>query len=209
MTGRVIKQERAIQTRAALLRAAAEVFAESGYAGANVSAMAERAGLTLGALYFHFRNKGHIAREIVLSQPGLVVPPHSSTGLQHAVDTTLTWAYQLADDPVLLAGARLVLEQEHFVEPAENTHQQWTRVISSDLHEAKRRRELRAAADVEVVSRLVVNACTGAQMHSHLESRRRDLPVRVEEMWRCLLPAIAVPSAVRGLQFGESRAKSV
>ncbi|MET7482760.1 ScbR family autoregulator-binding transcription factor [Streptomyces sp. NPDC005538] len=208
MAGRVIKQERAVQTRATLLRAAAEVFAESGYAGANVSAIAERANLTLGALYFHFRNKGHLAREIVLSQPDLVVPPHPSTGLQHAVDVTLTWAYQLLDDPVLLAGARLVMEQEHFVESSENSHQQWARVVSEDLREAKRRRELRVGVDVEALARLVVNACTGAQMHSHIETRRRDLPGRVEEMWRCLLPAIAVPSAVKGLQFGESRAKS-
>ncbi|GBQ04321.1 TetR family transcriptional regulator [Streptomyces spongiicola] len=205
----MIRQERAVQTRAALLRAAAEVFAESGYAGANVSAIAERAGLTLGALYFHFRNKGQLAREIVLSQPDLVVPPHPCRGLQHAVDVTLTWAYQLLDDPLLLAGARLVMEQEHFAGPSENSHQQWTRLVSEDLHEAKRRRELRAGVDVEALARLVVNACTGAQMHSHLETRRRDLPGRVEEMWRCLLPAIAVPSAVKGLRFGASRAKGV
>ncbi|AWK08286.1 TetR family transcriptional regulator [Streptomyces spongiicola] len=209
MAGRVIRQERAVQTRAALLRAAAEVFAESGYAGANVSAIAERAGLTLGALYFHFRNKGQLAREIVLSQPDLVVPPHPCRGLQHAVDVTLTWAYQLLDDPLLLAGARLVMEQEHFAGPSQNSHQQWTRLVSEDLHEAKRRRELRAGVDVEALARLVVNACTGAQMHSHLETRRRDLPGRVEEMWRCLLPAIAVPSAVKGLRFGASRAKGV
>ncbi|WP_217561332.1 ScbR family autoregulator-binding transcription factor [Streptomyces sp. GbtcB6] len=207
MTGRVIRQERAVRTRATLLRAAAEVFAESGYEGANVSAIAHRAGLTLGALYFHFRNKGDLAREIVLAQPELVVPPHPSEGLQHAVDVTLTWAHQLLDDPVLLAGARLVMEQEYFVEPAENSHQQWTRVVSEDLHEAQRRRQLRAGVDVEALARLVVNACTGAQMHSHLESRRRDLPDRVEEMWRCLLPAMAVPSAVKCLEFGESRAR--
>ncbi|MER6015685.1 ScbR family autoregulator-binding transcription factor [Streptomyces bluensis] len=209
MADRMIKQERAVRTRASLLHAAAEVFAEHGYAGANVSTIAERAGLTLGALYFHFRNKGDLAREIVLNQPELVVPPHPSEGLQHAVDTTLTWAYQLLDNPVLLAGARLVMEQEHFIEPAENSHQQWTRVVSEDLHEAQRRRELRAGVDVEALARLLVYACTGAQMHSHLETRRRDLPDRVEEMWRCLLPAIAVPSAAGRLEFGESRVRAV
>ncbi|GHE57408.1 ScbR family autoregulator-binding transcription factor [Streptomyces capitiformicae] len=207
MVGRVIKQERAARTRVALLHAAAEVFAESGFAGANVSNIAERAGLTLGALYFHFRNKSDIAREIVLNQPDLVLPPHPSQGLQHAVDITLTWAYQLIDDPVLLAGARLVMEQEHFVEAEENSHQQWTRILGQDLREAQQRRELRAGVDVEALARLVVNACTGAQMHSHLETKRRDLPYRIEEMWRCLLPAIAVPSVIKRLEFGESRAR--
>ncbi|GHE01105.1 ScbR family autoregulator-binding transcription factor [Streptomyces alanosinicus] len=207
MAGRVVRQERAVRTRATLLRAAAEVFAESGYAGANVSAIADRAGLTLGALYFHFRNKGDLAREIVLSQPGLVVPPHKSEGLQHAVDVTLTWAYRLLDNPVLLAGARLVMEQEHFVEPSENSHQQWTRVVSEDLYEARRRGELRADVDVEALSRIVVNACTGAQMHSHLETSRRDLPMRVEEMWHCLLLAMAEPGVLDRVEFGVSRAR--
>ncbi|MGY1456340.1 ScbR family autoregulator-binding transcription factor [Streptomyces sp. SS8] len=208
MGGRVIRQERALRTRATLLRAAAEVFAESGYAGANVSTIAERAGLTLGAIYFHFRNKGALAREIVLSQPELVVPPHPSIGLQHAVDVTLTWAYRLLDDPVLLAGARLVMEQEHFVEPGENSHQQWTRIVSEDLCEARRRRELRPETDVEALARLVVNACTGAQMHSFLETRRRDLPNRVVEIWRCLLGAMAEPDVVERLEFDRSRAGS-
>jgi AcrR family transcriptional regulator len=206
MAGRVIRQERAVRTRATLLNAAAEVFAESGFAGANVSTIAERAGLTLGALYFHFHNKGALAREIVLSQPEFVVPPYSSQGLQHAVDVTLTWAYRLLGDPVLLAGARLVMEQEHFVEPRENSHQQWTRILCEDLREARRRRELRPETDVEALARLVVNACTGAQMHSFLETRRRDLPDRVEEMWRCLLQTMAEPGVVERLEFGRSRA---
>jgi TetR/AcrR family transcriptional repressor of uid operon len=207
MAGRVIKQERAVRTRAALVHAAAEVFAESGFAGASVSKIAERAGLTLGAMYFHFRNKEDLAREIVLNQPDLVVPPHPSQGLQHAVDVTLTWAHQLLDDPVLLAGARLVMEQEHFVGPSENSHQQWTDVVLQDLCEAQRLRELRAGVDAEAMARLIVYACTGAQMHSHLESGRRDLPQRIEEAWGCLLPALAVPSAAKRLEFGEARAR--
>ncbi|MET8977505.1 ScbR family autoregulator-binding transcription factor [Streptomyces sp. NPDC004539] len=209
MAERVIKQERAVRTRAALLRAAAEEFAESGYAGANVSSIADRAGLTLGALYFHFRNKGELARAIVLEQPETVMPPNPSVGLQHAVDITLTWAYQLVENPVLLAGARLVMEQEHFVQPSENSHQQWTRIISEDLREALSRGELRPDVEAEPLARLVVNACTGAQMHSQLETGRRDLPERVEEMWRCLLPGAAQPGVADRLEFGESRGRVV
>ena len=38
------------ETRAALLAAAAEVFAEKGYEGARVAEIARRAGLTTGAI---------------------------------------------------------------------------------------------------------------------------------------------------------------
>ncbi|MFI9612429.1 ScbR family autoregulator-binding transcription factor [Streptomyces sp. NPDC052023] len=205
---RAVKQERAVRTRAALIRAAAEVFAESGFAGATVTQIAERAGLTLGAMYFHFRSKEMLAREIVATQPDLVVPPLESEGLQHAIDLTLTWAYQLRDNPVLLAGARLVMDQELFLERSENSHQQWTKVLMEDFEVARNRRELRAGVDEEGLARLIVNACTGAQMHARLESDHLDLPARVEEIWRFLLPAVAVPSAAKRVELGAARGRT-
>ena len=204
---RTVKQERAVRTRAALVRAAAEVFGENGFAGASVTQIVERAGLTLGAMYFHFKSKEALAREIVSNQPDLVVPPLEAKGLQRAIDLTLTWAYRLCDDPMLLAGARLVMDQEHFLGPSENSHQQWTGVITEAFREAQRRRELRAGADEEALARLLVNACTGAQMHARLESGHKDLPVRVVEIWQCMLPAMAVPSAVKRLEFGPERGR--
>ncbi|MFE0702140.1 ScbR family autoregulator-binding transcription factor [Streptomyces sp. NPDC058872] len=205
MVGRATKQERAERTRAAVIRAAAEVFAENGFAGASVTKIADRAEVTLGAIYFHFRNKEELARDIVAMQPELVVPPHPSQGLQHAVDVTLTWAYQLLESPVLRAGARLVWEQEHFTSPEENSHQQWTELIQEDLRTAQTRRELKAGTDVGALAGLIVNACTGAQMHSHIETSHADLPQRVENVWRCLLSAVAVPSAVKRIELGRER----
>ncbi|MEU8566577.1 ScbR family autoregulator-binding transcription factor [Streptomyces cyaneofuscatus] len=204
---RTVKQDRAVRTRAALIRAGAEVFGECGFAGASVTKIADRAGLTLGAVYFHFKSKEELARLIVAEQPKLVVPPQPSQGLQHAVDVTLTWAYQLLDDPVLIAGARLVMDQDQFVPPEENSHQQWTQILLRDFQVAERRRELRAGADIQAIARLIVSTCTGAQMHAHMESGRTDLPHRVEEMWQVLLPGIAVPSAAKKLEFGEDRGR--
>ncbi|KUL52334.1 branched-chain amino acid aminotransferase [Streptomyces sp. NRRL F-4489] len=209
MAGRVLKQERAVRTRAALVQAGAEAFAEWGFTRASVARIAERAGLTLGAMYFHFASKEELAREIVRNQPDRVVPAVDSEGLQRAVDTTLTWACRLPDDPVLLAGARLVMDQEYFAGPAGNSHQQWIDVLTADLEEAARRRELRAHADPRAVARLLVYACTGAQMHSGLESGRRDLPRRIAEVWHTLLPAVATPGAARRLELGEERGRPV
>ena len=49
--------ERRARTRGALLEAAASVFAERGYHGATLDAIAERAGLSKGSVYHHFANK--------------------------------------------------------------------------------------------------------------------------------------------------------
>jgi len=57
--------ERSAATRDALLRAAKELFAERGYAGAGRELVAERAGVTRGALYHHFPNKETLFRAVV------------------------------------------------------------------------------------------------------------------------------------------------
>ncbi|MER7394852.1 ScbR family autoregulator-binding transcription factor [Streptomyces sp. NPDC000151] len=202
------RQDRALHTRATIVRAAAEVFAEQGYAGASVTRITERAGLTMGAMYFHFKNKAALAREIVLDQPGRVQTPRTSVGLQHAVDITLAWARQLLDDPVLLAGARLVMEQEEFIGPEQNSHQQWVRIFEAELATAEERGELLDGCDRGALARLIVNACTGAQMHAQMATGHRDLPVRVAEMWGCLLPALATPEARAAIDLDISRGKA-
>ena len=45
------------KTRSVLLAVAHELFAEQGYADTSTKDIVERAGVTRGALYYHFRNK--------------------------------------------------------------------------------------------------------------------------------------------------------
>jgi len=61
--------ERRAKTRAALVRAAAAAFAERGYDGASIDAIAAAAGLSKGAVYANFPNK----LDLYLAVIGLVV----------------------------------------------------------------------------------------------------------------------------------------
>jgi len=51
------------EIRIALVNAAAQVFAEEGYSGARVQSIAERAGLTTGAMYNRFSGKSELLLE--------------------------------------------------------------------------------------------------------------------------------------------------
>ena len=56
---------RSARTRAALLAAARALFAEKGFAQTGREEIAERAGVTRGALYHHFASKTEVAAAVV------------------------------------------------------------------------------------------------------------------------------------------------
>ena len=59
------KTRRSIATRERLLKAAAELFLADGYDAVSMNDVADRAGLTKGGLYGHFRSKGQMLVEVI------------------------------------------------------------------------------------------------------------------------------------------------
>jgi AcrR family transcriptional regulator len=58
------KAEQSDATRSALLRVARQLFTEHGYAGTSTTEIADRAGVTRGALYHHFTAKDDLFRAV-------------------------------------------------------------------------------------------------------------------------------------------------
>ena len=69
-------KEQAEQTRTAILAAAELLFLEKGVAHSTLEQIAKAAGVTRGAVYWHFENKAHLFHEL-LSQVRL--PPEQLT----------------------------------------------------------------------------------------------------------------------------------
>ncbi|MEV7675649.1 MULTISPECIES: ScbR family autoregulator-binding transcription factor [unclassified Streptomyces] len=199
------KAERAARTRQQLLLAAAEVFDESGYEGAAVTRIVERAGLTLGALYFHFNSKQGVAEALMNAQATTIEPHLESTGLQRLVDITLVWAHRMQHDPILRAGVRLAVEQgSHGMNDA-TSFEDWRSLMRDHLETARADGELREAVDTDRLARFVVAACTGMQTYSQLASGRDDLIERVCDMWTLLLPSLADDAVVANISVDPRR----
>src|SRR2546426_12474530 len=68
MSVKSLRTENAEKTKDALMRAARELFVEKGFAGVAAEEIVQRARVTRGALYHHFKDKkdlfGHVCDEL-------------------------------------------------------------------------------------------------------------------------------------------------
>ncbi len=100
------RAEQQQQTRALLLAAASEVFAESGFEGASIDAITERAGFTRGAFYSNFASKEALlialseARMISFAQEILPAILHASR--EDQLDRVTDWLLDQAPPAELL-----------------------------------------------------------------------------------------------------------
>jgi AcrR family transcriptional regulator len=104
-------------SRIRLLEAAAVVAAESGYEGASISRICERAGLPASSLYWHFRDKDdllaavieHSYQEWFLAQPAWL-PPEPGTPWEDALRAHFAVSLRsLSDSPLFLRMGHLLL----------------------------------------------------------------------------------------------------
>ena len=80
--GRETQAARSARTKGALLGAARELFAEKGFVATGRDEIAERAGVTRGALYHHFASKTDLAAAVVEQLEGELVDLVVSAALQ-------------------------------------------------------------------------------------------------------------------------------
>ncbi|MER7515193.1 ScbR family autoregulator-binding transcription factor [Streptomyces sp. NPDC126499] len=190
-----------MRTREVLLRAAAEVFDEVGYPGASITKIIDRAGVTTGAVYFHFRSKEGLARAVIQEQAADLDFPEGEAGLQRLIDLTLYLARELQRNTLLRAGVRLAVEQSEAGLQEYSIYEWWAERFEQDLEEARGRGELLPEADAGIFASTLVAAFTGAQIMSQLASGRADLPRRIANLWRCLLPGLAPADVIDRLDI--------
>ncbi|MGX1133513.1 AcrR family transcriptional regulator [Streptomyces glaucescens] len=199
------KQEQAQKTRAALVRAAAEVFDEVGYHGAGINRILAKAGVTSGAMYFHFKSKEDLARAVMLEQASDLRLPEEPRGLQQLVDITLALAVELQRNTLLRAGVRLAVDQGGPAQGDDSAYDLWARRFGGELAVARGRGELRDEVDEAEFAEVLVAAFTGTQLKSQISAGWSDLPDRIVSLWRYLLPGVASADALPHLRVEQER----
>jgi AcrR family transcriptional regulator len=190
----MVKQVRAARTRQSLIHAAAEVFAADGYALASLPVISRRAGVSAGALHFHFASKDALAAEVESAAADSVEKlaercrEGAGASLQLLMRTRSGLLLAVADDPVVRAGFKLSGDPSR--KSGATLLVLWHRCVRELVLQAQSAGELADGVSPDGAATAIVAATVGLEVAG--EVGEGWLPAEpVEQFWSLILPGLA------------------
>ncbi|MEU6366223.1 ScbR family autoregulator-binding transcription factor [Streptomyces sp. NPDC046931] len=207
------KQERAVRTRNALIQSAAELFTQDGFEGVSLSMISSRAGVSNGALHFHFPSKAALAaavRDAAARRFERITsaerpPPQLGGSLQSLVDTSHALLQGLRQDVVLRAGFGLG-DGARDAGRSGDLHERWHAWVEDAVVRAAHEGLLSDVAPRDLVA-TVVGATVGFAALGEYDVRWLS-HTTLTRFWSLLLPRIASAPALRGVVAAGRRAEA-
>lgn len=171
------RSQQSEQRRQRILAAARVCFGEAGFAGATIGRIAERAGVSNGLLYRHFRGKEHlfevVVAAIIRDWVRAMVPRHEGEPAVDALEGMFRRSVDFCRDHPLLPA---LLRDDHqlqlarFSAASRNRVQPHRDLVASILEHGVRSGELRGDLDIPSVADVI------CQLQSDYSGRayRRD-----------------------------------
>jgi AcrR family transcriptional regulator len=156
--------------------------------------VAELAGVTKGAVYFHFANKEALAKAVaeefyhVLGVIGQEVQDEELSPLDAVAELLDRTAVAFRDDTMVQAGARLQIERSLIGADLPMPYLGYTESLVSWFRQAQDEGQLATETSPEVTARILVSAFFGAQHISWVLNDRADLTERVREILDTVVP---------------------
>ncbi|MFD9721162.1 ScbR family autoregulator-binding transcription factor [Streptomyces sp. NPDC059076] len=202
------KQERAVRTRHSLILSAAEAFERHGYVQAKLADISASAGVSPGALHFHFENKAALAAaveaaaRVSLRREAREAQHPDLNALQRLTNTSHALSARLRLDVVARAGFQLGYEAP--LRAGLNLHQEWQMCVRRLLAQATRGGLLSDHAEqtgVDGATAVVVAATTGFERLGR-EDPAWSSTAALTSFWQLFLPCLARPGALPALEPG-------
>ncbi|MCB5908961.1 ScbR family autoregulator-binding transcription factor [Streptomyces pinistramenti] len=194
------RQGRSERTRHALIRSAAQSFDERGYVQAKLSTISAGAGVSTGALHFHFDTKAAVAAAVeaeatrTLYAFARTVQRQSPNALQALIDTTHVLAQQLSGDVVVRAGFRLNCQAAH--RSGADLRLRWHACVTDLLTRARTQGSLAPDLPVAEPAGSIVGATVGFEVLAREDRSWLSAP-SVTGLWQSLLPLLVVDASKR------------
>ncbi|GHH83739.1 TetR family transcriptional regulator [Kitasatospora indigofera] len=187
-----LTQDRALRTRAQILGAAAHAFADKGFPAVTVQDIAQLAGMTKGAVYFHYPNKEALARAVTDEFYQTLAHLTHDIEQQHpdpheAITQLLTQTAQAFQNNTLIqAGARLQIERNLINTDLPTPYINFTQTITNWLTRTTH-------PHPQTTARVLTAAFFGAQHISWTLNNRTDITERTKEILATILPTPPTP----------------
>jgi len=197
------------QTRQLLLEVAMRTFSEKGLSNTSLKEIAAEAGVTHGALYWHFKNRDELLKQLYFQVESPFEAQYieqQQAARQNALDALTLYLKGIltvmASEPLQQQGYRLfrlqtasrpefALLQEELTADAD----EWRGYIRSFLKMAKKKKELKKKADVEQLTDSLYLAIFGLLDQALLAPDRFNLvktgPLLVDMMMQGLRAQVA------------------
>ncbi|MET9426657.1 MULTISPECIES: helix-turn-helix domain-containing protein [unclassified Streptomyces] len=203
----MVKQERAVRTRHSLVVAAAEEFDKNGYEGTSLARVSKSAGISMGALTFHFPTKDELAEAVhacgrsatraALERPADEPAP----ALDRMVALTVTLARLLREKSLVRACARL--ERDGWRSAAGSWSSLWAPLARDLAERADEQGELRQGVEPDTVSALVAHLVAGSEvqvrewLHGLPQPDGSPCPAdaQLARIWELALRGLRAPNA--------------
>jgi AcrR family transcriptional regulator len=192
-------QARSERTRQRLVLAGAQVFCRKGYANATLGQIVGAAGMTKGALYFHFVSKDRLA-DAVQEQGRTMLHDFvherrqaTASPVQTLIDLTHWLVRARREDPVVRAAFRIANECVGREPPVTDFHQVWMSEVAQLIAEARAAGDLNGHTGPETSDALLPTAVCGIAALSGTGLTYDELRRRTQDMWTALLPLLVAP----------------
>ncbi|MER5294177.1 ScbR family autoregulator-binding transcription factor [Streptomyces pharetrae] len=190
------KQERAIRTRNALIAAAAELFDQDGFEASSLAVISARAGVSSGALHFHFANKAALVDGVVDAageRLQLITRHRDALSLQVLIDASHDLMQGLARDVVLRAGFALSARPERTA-AARDLRRDWQAWVEATVERAAREGALVPDVTPRDLAATVVAVAAGLETLGGGDRRWLERST-LTRFWALLLPCVVSPAA--------------
>lgn len=199
----MVKQERGVRTRNHLISVAAAEFDRNGYDGTSLSRLSRSAGISIGALTFHFSAKGELASAVEDSgreATRRVVEDVTARG-GPALDTVSALVLELGclieADAVVRAAARLTQER---VGAGPAWCSCWYPEVRELLERAAEQGQLNPDVDPRPAALLAAHLVGGVVVRARRGrgGTRGAIVAELRELWRLVRRGIAAAPAETG-----------
>jgi AcrR family transcriptional regulator len=187
---------RTVGTRRQILRAATHEFAQRPYSMVSLDDIIARAGVSKGAMYFHFQSKQALAMAIIHEQTTIVRYglterlSHRLSGLETLIETSYFLAVQDVRSIDIRAGLNLLEQIGRGDRVQAKVLTKWHPAIAAIVQRGIADGDIIDGTNSEALSRLLISIYLGLRQSADLDAPQEFI-TSLEYAWMLTLPGFA------------------